>query len=240
MKLRLTSPKAQLCCAHPDPSSRGAFRRRLVGGERERHLRAKGDATSVPGRYSGSLVGHYRAGPRSDHRQRHKGQDAALARRKARGAQMHLIVRSNPDIRPEQSGQCALSARQPPRFEGEGKKRKSGEPPRPATEQGPIFVCLNGNISQGCLTIEYVNAGRTAPEFVQMSRAVPQRSLPPCGGGTGRGVQQALRLLSAAQEMLLTFVQSVRKTALRCLLRSHPPPCPSPARGEGTVWHAPS
>ena len=27
--------------AYPDPSTRGAFRRRLEGGERERHLRAK-------------------------------------------------------------------------------------------------------------------------------------------------------------------------------------------------------
>jgi hypothetical protein len=32
--------------------------RRLEGGERERHLRAKGDATIVPGPYSGSLAGH--------------------------------------------------------------------------------------------------------------------------------------------------------------------------------------
>src|SRR5215470_19326759 len=28
----------------------------------------------------------------------------------------------------------------------------------------------------------------------RLSRAVPQRSLPPCGGGTGRGVQRALPL----------------------------------------------
>src|SRR5215467_10456986 len=34
-------------------------------------------------------------------------------------------------------------------------------------------------------------------------RAVPQRSLPPCGGGTGRGVQHALPLfcISVAQQM---------------------------------------
>src|SRR6058998_2692698 len=57
-------------------------------------------ATFVPGPCSGSLVGHYDPA-RSDHGQRHKGQDAALARRKARGAsQMHLIVRSNPDTPP--------------------------------------------------------------------------------------------------------------------------------------------
>jgi hypothetical protein len=32
--------------------------RRLEGGERERHLRAKDYATIVPGPYSGSLAGH--------------------------------------------------------------------------------------------------------------------------------------------------------------------------------------
>ena len=45
-------------------------------------------ATSVPGPYSGSLAGHYEPA-RSDHGQRHKGQDAALARRKARGVTFH-------------------------------------------------------------------------------------------------------------------------------------------------------
>ena len=45
-------------------------------------------ATSVPGPYSGSLAGHYEPA-RSDHGQRHKGQDAALARRKARGVTLH-------------------------------------------------------------------------------------------------------------------------------------------------------
>jgi len=42
----------------PIHSSRGAFMRRLAGGERERHLRAKDYATFVPGPCSGSLVGH--------------------------------------------------------------------------------------------------------------------------------------------------------------------------------------
>src|SRR6266403_2074594 len=36
----------------------------------------------------------------------------------------------------------------------------------------------------------YANAG------LPMGRAVPQRSLPPCGGGTGRGVQQATARVS--------------------------------------------
>src|SRR5262245_36081906 len=43
---------------YPDPLYGGAFRRRLVGGERERHLRATEDATIVPGPCSGSLAGH--------------------------------------------------------------------------------------------------------------------------------------------------------------------------------------
>jgi len=86
---------------YPDPSTRGAFRRRLVGGDRERHLRAMGDATSSPGRTRAASSGTMDPA-RSDHGQRHKGQDAALARRKAwRCIAMHLIVRSNPDTRPE-------------------------------------------------------------------------------------------------------------------------------------------
>ena len=37
---------------------------------------------------------------------------------------------------------------------------------------------------------------RTRMQREKCGRAVPQRSLPPCGGGTGRGVQPALRLFS--------------------------------------------
>jgi hypothetical protein len=43
---------------YPDPSTRGAFRRRSVGGERERHLRAMDLRNLVPGPYSGNLAGH--------------------------------------------------------------------------------------------------------------------------------------------------------------------------------------
>src|SRR5215510_2056089 len=85
----------------PIHATRGAFMRRLEGGERERHLRAMGDATSSPGRTRAASSGTMDPA-RSDHGQRHKGQDAALARRKAwRCIAMHLIVRSNPDTRPE-------------------------------------------------------------------------------------------------------------------------------------------
>src|SRR5207245_1987252 len=35
---------------------------------------------------------------------------------------------------------------------------------------------------------------------LRLGRAVPQRSLPPCGGGTGRGVQQARRLFPMRRE----------------------------------------
>src|SRR5262245_57633208 len=37
------------------------------------------------------------------------------------------------------------------------------------------------------------------------------------------------------------YLQNLRaKAASRTVRRRHPPPCPSPAWGEGTVWHAPS
>src|SRR5215470_5040049 len=72
----------------PIHATRGAFRRRLEGGERERHLRAMGDATSSPGRTRAASSGTMDPA-RSDHGQRHKGQDAALARRKARGVTLH-------------------------------------------------------------------------------------------------------------------------------------------------------
>src|SRR5262252_2727401 len=90
-------------------------------------------ATFVPGPYSGSLVGHYEPA-RSDHGQRHKGQDAALARRKARGVTFHaqtIPAWSNPG--------SALSARHPPRLRGRRKKWNEGDPPGPEPKQGPIF-----------------------------------------------------------------------------------------------------
>ena len=65
-----------------------------------------GDATSVPGPYSGSLVGHYDPA-RSDHGQRLKGQDAALARRKARGVTLHAqgpAIRARPGATHSRAG----------------------------------------------------------------------------------------------------------------------------------------
>src|SRR5436309_15698801 len=113
--------------------------RRLEGGERERHLRAKGDATVVPGPYSGSLAGHYEPA-RSDHGQRHKGQDAALARRKARGApQVHLIVRSNPDNPPGVIRAMRLVGAPTPSPEGKRRDRNAGDPLAQSSKQGTVF-----------------------------------------------------------------------------------------------------
>src|SRR5262245_18455397 len=86
----------------PIHSTRGVLMRRLPSGERKRNLRAMEDATS----YSGSLVGHYDPA-RSDHGQRHKGQDAALARRKARGVTLHAqgpAIRARPGATHSRSG----------------------------------------------------------------------------------------------------------------------------------------
>src|SRR5262249_24938182 len=58
--------------------------------------------------------------------------------------------------------------------------------------------------------------------LLEMGRAVPQRSLPPCGGGTGRGVQQRC----------IWSVSSLGRTSSPAL-RGHPAPCPLPARGGG-------
>ena len=60
----------------------------LQAGERERHLRAMEDATSSPGRTRAASPATIEPA-RSDHGQRHKGQDAALARRKAWGVTFH-------------------------------------------------------------------------------------------------------------------------------------------------------
>ena len=73
---------------------------------------------------------------------------------------------------------------------------------------------------------------------------MPHRSLPPCGGGTGRGVQQARRLFpmrrGQKRSSLLSCLGLYGGLVSRSAFYRHPPPCPSPARGEGTVWHAPS
>src|SRR5262245_21500 len=87
--------------------------RRLASGDRERHLRAGRDAISVPGPYSGSLVGHYDPA-RSDHGQTPKGKDAALARRKARGVTLHAqspAIRARPRATHSRAGPGELIKR---------------------------------------------------------------------------------------------------------------------------------
>src|SRR5262245_55435766 len=98
-----------------------------------------GDATSSPGRTRAASSGTMDPA-RSDHGQRHKGQDAALARRKARGAsQVHLIVRSNPDNPPGVIRAQRLVGAPTPSFSRETEERKQGRPPGPEPKQGLIF-----------------------------------------------------------------------------------------------------
>jgi hypothetical protein len=73
-----------------------------------------------------------------------------------------------------------------------------------------------------------------------MGRAVPQRSLPPCGGGTGRGVATKHRARDCSRfandgRLHLTGLLDRRYEPKAALL--YPPPCPSPTRGEGTLWN---
>src|SRR5690349_10840 len=56
-------------------------------------------------------------------------------------------------------------------------------------------------------------------------RAVPQRSLPPCGGGTGRGVERARRLL------LVLFATLRARQASRPVFVATPLPVPPPPKG---------
>src|SRR5215470_17149541 len=76
----------------------------------------------------------------------------------------------------------------------------------------------------------YANAGK------RLGRAVPQRSLPPCGGGTGRGVQQAQRLFpiryrTNAAPRFLIFRNLSAETASRTVPCRHPLPVPPPQGG---------
>src|SRR5262245_62159387 len=75
-----------------------------------------------------------------------KGIKAKMPRWRAerRGVhRMHLIVRSNPDTPPGAIRALRLVGAPNPPVRREGRERKSGESPRPATEQGPIFFRLN-------------------------------------------------------------------------------------------------
>ena len=145
-----------LSWSYPDPSTRGAFRRRSVGGERERHLRAGEDATPDPGRY-GQPVGHYDPA-RSDHRQRHK----------AKMPRWRAALRSGPGG-PGPPGShalpgrfrrahkanldhaCALSARHPPRLRGSKKTEMRATLWPKAHEQGTMFLCVLPGITKTTL-----------------------------------------------------------------------------------------
>src|SRR5215510_7592529 len=69
-----------------------------------------------------------------------------------------------------------------------------------------------------------------------LGRAVPQRSLPPCGGGTGRGVQPALHLFVIAgptnggSNVLATWVFAPEYLRARRLIAT-PLPVPPPQGG---------
>ena len=74
---------------------------------------------------------------RSDHGQRHKGQDAALARRKARGAsQVHLIVRSNPDTPPGVIRALRFVGAPTPSISRETEEENEGDPLAQSRKQG--------------------------------------------------------------------------------------------------------
>src|SRR5262245_32996036 len=90
----------------PIHSTRGVLMRRLASGERERHLRAMEDATSSPGRTrAASPATRSRPGPTTV--KGIKGQDAALARRKARGVTLHAqgpAIRARPGVTHSRAG----------------------------------------------------------------------------------------------------------------------------------------
>src|SRR5215475_1268765 len=83
-----------------------------------------------------------------------------------------------------------------------------------------------------------------------LMRRTQLRSLPPCGGGLGRGVaaNTALRVCpnrslgssSDPQNTTPVAPHARETTPLTFVSRGHPPPCPSPARGEGTLKRRPS
>src|SRR5262245_64761325 len=124
---------------YPDPLFEGrlpeAFCRRGTGAAPA----SDGGRNLVPGPYSGSLVGHYDPA-RSDHGQRHKGQDAALARRKARGVTLHaqgLAFRARPGATHSrtdpgelirQTWIMRLVGAPSPSPEGKRKDRNAGDP----------------------------------------------------------------------------------------------------------------
>jgi hypothetical protein len=82
-------------------------------------------------------------------------------------------------------------------------------------------------------------SGSLTDTLHEWRRCAPHGSLPPCGGGTGRGVGDeapSARLVSckkSRERQLAAFVRSRLRTDAALL---YPSPCPSPTRGEGTLW----
>jgi len=126
----------------PIHSTRGAFRRRLAGGERERHLRAMEDATSSPGRTRvTSSATMSRPGPTTV-----KGIKAKMPRWRAarRGGApqctsssgvIRTSARSNPGIAP-----CR---RADPLALRDGRREECGRPPGPKPQTGADFLCVD-------------------------------------------------------------------------------------------------
>jgi hypothetical protein len=174
-----------------------------------------GDATSSPGRTrAASPATRSRPGPTTV-----KGIKAKMPRWRAARRGVHRKCTSPSGVirtpRPEQSGQCALSARRPPRFRGRRKKRNAGDPLAQSRNRGRFSF----DSTQLTQRRGYAN------EWAEIGRAAPQRSLPPCGGGTGRGVRRAhcTSFASEANKEWQTVVSSLRKGASVLLGASWPP-----------------
>src|SRR5690349_24449888 len=70
----------------------------------------------------------------------------------------------------------------------------------------------------------HASSSAYADEGLRLGRTVPQRSLPPCGGGTGRGVERAQRLFELCANL------RARQTS-RSVFVATPLPVPPPLKG---------
>src|SRR5215510_803788 len=85
-----------------------------------------------------------------------------------------------------------------------------------------------------------VNRLFSAGTLCELRRCAPHGSLPPCGGGTGRGVAIKHRPRSSSCVDLRYSSDDcvcVPRVGSRSSFLLYPSPCPSPTRGEGTLWH---
>jgi hypothetical protein len=121
--------------------------------------------------------------------------------------------------------------------------RESGDPYPAASRCGTACETSKARcLWVPAFTLRYAHICENARECrLRLGRAVPQRSLPPCGGGTGRGVLQALHPFANKHKVQRSgfWVRAHEYVGARCFHR-HPPPCPSPAWGKGTVRRGPS